>query len=96
MATYLVLAKFTQQGIQSVKDSPKRRAAAKEAAKSLGAEIKQVFLTMGPYDVVIVAEAPNDEVIATLTLKMGALGNLTTLTLPAFDEATTDRLIGSL
>ncbi|HMK63231.1 MAG TPA: GYD domain-containing protein [Acidimicrobiales bacterium] len=96
MATYVVLGKFTQQGIQTIKDAPQRRAKAQELARALGGEVKHVYMTMGQYDLVIVAEAPNDEAVATLALRVGMQGNLSTQTLRAFDEEATDRLVGSL
>lgn len=96
MGSYIVLAKFTEQGVRGVKDSSKRRAAARELLASVGGEIKQAYLTMGKYDLVIVAEAPSDEVMATFMLKMAAIGNLSTQTLRAFDEAATDELTASL
>lgn len=96
MATYIMLAKFTEQGIKTIKDSSKRRAAARDMAKSLGADIKQIYLTMGPYDLVVVAEAPDDEAVAKLMLQVGVQGNLSTQTLRAFDEAATDALLSAL
>jgi hypothetical protein len=54
MATYIVLASFTDQGIRKVKDSPKRADAFKEMAKKCGATVKDVFWTLGEYDIVSV------------------------------------------
>ena len=96
MANYVILGKYTKQGIETVKDSSKRRAKARELAKSIGGEIKQVYVTMGQFDLVVVAEAPNDEAAAKLALLVGMQGNLSTQTLRAFDEAETDKLIKSL
>jgi len=96
MSSYIVLGKFTQQGIQTIKDAPKRRAMASELAKALGGKIQHVYMTMGQYDLVIVIEAPNDEAVAQLALQVGMLGNLSTQTLRAFDEAETDKLVASL
>ena len=50
MATYISLFKYTQQGIENIKDGPKRLDAAKEAFKTMGAGIKEYYLTMGQYD----------------------------------------------
>jgi uncharacterized protein with GYD domain len=52
MATYIMLASFTDQGIRKVKDSPKRADAFKNMAKKCGATVKDVFWTLGEYDVV--------------------------------------------
>jgi uncharacterized protein with GYD domain len=47
MATYIVLANFTDQGIRNIKDTTKRADAFKELAKSLGATVKDVYWTLG-------------------------------------------------
>jgi uncharacterized protein with GYD domain len=96
MATYIVLATFTQQGIQHMKDAPRRRAAAKELAASLGGEIKESYLTTGRYDLVFNTEFPNEEAVAQLALRLGMPGNVRTETMLAFDGATVDRMVEGL
>ena len=86
MATYISLIKFTQQGIANVKEAPARLDAGKEMMKSLGAELKGFYLTMGQYDIVLISEAPDDETVAKMALVTGSLGNVTTETLRAFTE----------
>jgi hypothetical protein len=66
MATYILLASFTDQGIRKVKDSPKRADAFKDMAKKCGATVKDVFWTLGEYDIVAVVEAPDDTSITAL------------------------------
>ena len=96
MATYIMLINYTDQGIRNVKDSPKRLDAAKKMLKSMGGEIKDFYLTMGTYDIAIVAEAPSDDVIAKFALGSGSLGNIRTTTLKAFPEAEYRKIIGAL
>jgi uncharacterized protein with GYD domain len=60
MATYILLMNFTDQGIRKIKDSPKRADAFKDMAKKCGATVKDVFWTLGEYDVVSIVEAPDD------------------------------------
>src|SRR5438128_9967974 len=86
MATYIMLASFTDQGIRKVKDSPKRAGAFKDMAKKCGATVKDVFWTLGEYDVVAIVEAPDDISMTALRLSSGALGNVRTQTLRAFPE----------
>ncbi len=45
MPTFAIMASWTDKGISAVKDVPKRTQAARELAKKLGVEIKQIFLT---------------------------------------------------
>jgi uncharacterized protein with GYD domain len=96
MPTYIVLANMTQQGVQTVKDIPQRRAAAKDAAKALGITWRDSFLTMGQYDVVFIVEAPDGETMAKFALQTGMKGNLSTHTMRAFSDAETDALVASL
>lgn len=96
MPTYINLINYTDQGIRNIKDSPKRLDAAKKLLKDLGGELKQFYLTLGRYDIVVVAEAPSDEVIAKFALALGSLGNVRTTTLKAFTEAEYRKIIAGL
>ena len=96
MATYVILINYTDQGIRNIKDSPKRLDAAKKMLKTMGGEIKDFYLTMGSYDLAIVAEAPSDDVITKFALASGSLGNVRTTTLKAFPEAEYRKIIGAL
>lgn len=86
MPTYVTLYRYTQQGAQNIKDSPDRISAARDAARSMGVDLRAIYLTMGQYDLVAVAEAPDDETVARFGLALGSLGNVRTETLRAFTE----------
>jgi uncharacterized protein with GYD domain len=86
MATYIVLLNWTDQGIRSVKESPRRLDAAKQALRDLGGEFKSFYLTMGDYDMVAVVEVPDDDAAAKFALQTGMQGNVRTRTLKAFPE----------
>ncbi len=96
MARYISLVTYTDQGIRNIKESPKRLDAAKKLLKELGGELKEFYLTLGAYDLVIVAEAPNDEVVAKFALAAGSLGNVRTTTLKAFPEAEFRKIVAAL
>ncbi len=96
MATYICLINYTEQGIKNVKDSPGRLDAARQAIESMGGAMKDVYLTMGGYDIVITLEAPSDEVVARFALMVGSQGNVRTTTLRAFDEAEYRSIVQSL
>ena len=96
MATYIILINYTDQGIRTIKDSPKRIDAVKKALKGMGADMKSFHLTMGSYDAVAVIEAPNDETLAKFLLSVGAQGNVRTNTLKAFDEAGFRKIVKAL
>ena len=87
MATFVVLAHFTEQGIHNVADSPKRADAFKAMAKKVGATVKAIYWTFGTYDMVTIIEAPDVETMTALGLSVGKLGNIRTETLRPFDAA---------
>jgi uncharacterized protein with GYD domain len=84
MATYILLATYTEQGIKGIRDTVKRTEAVKELAKKAGASMKESYWTLGAYDVVAVCEAPDDETMTAFSLSVARLGNVRTQTLRAF------------
>jgi uncharacterized protein with GYD domain len=96
MVTYVMLLNWTDQGIRSVKDSPKRLDAVKKLAKDLGGEVKSFYMTLGAYDVVLIVEMPNNDKLASFGLKLGSLGNMRSTTLKAFPEDDYRRIIAGL
>jgi uncharacterized protein with GYD domain len=96
MPLYVSLVRYTPQGITKIKDSPSRLDAARKAAEAEGGKVHTWYLTMGQYDAVLISEFPTDEACAKFTLSAVALGNISTETLKAFDEAAYRKIIGSL
>jgi uncharacterized protein with GYD domain len=96
MPTYISLLRFTQQGVQKIKESPARLDAAKKAFKALGGELKQFYLVMGQYDIVLVAEHPDEETATKIALAIGSQGNVCTETFRAFTEDEYRKLIAAL
>jgi len=96
MPTYIMLANWTDQGAQKVKESPRRVDTAKRALADMGGEFKGFYMTMGDYDLVMIYEAPDDAVAARFTLLLGMLGTVRTRTLKAFPEAAYREIVASL
>ena len=96
MPTYISLIQYTQQGVEKIKESPARLDHAKKGYEAAGGKIKDFFLVMGEYDIVIVAELPNDEAVARLTLTLASSGNIRTRTMRAFNEAEYRKIVQSL
>ena len=96
MPTYMTLIRYTQQGIESIKDSPARLDTAQDLYRSLGAEIKSFYLTMGRYDVVVISEAPDDETTTKLAMTIGSSGAIRTETFRIFTEDEYRKLISEL
>jgi uncharacterized protein with GYD domain len=83
MTTFITLLNFTDQGIKNVKDSPERYEAFKAMAENLGVTVKDIYYTVGQYDLVLIVEG-DDEAATAALLKVGSLGNVRTQTLRAF------------
>ena len=96
MPTYIMLGQFTDQGIRSVKETTKRAEALKEMAKKVGATVKEVYWTLGSYDVATVVDAPDDMSATALFLSVGALGNVRTQTLRAYSPEEMGRVLGKM
>ena len=96
MATYIMLMSYTDQGIRNVKSSPKRADAARFMAKSCGAEVKDIYLTLGAYDLILTVEAAEDEAVARFSLALASIGNVRAITLKAFTEEQYRQIIESL
>jgi uncharacterized protein with GYD domain len=86
MATYLSLFNWTEQGIRTVKDSPKRLEATRKALKKLGGNLKAFYMLQGHYDGVLIFDLPNEEAMTKFLLTTGSAGNVRTTTLRAFNE----------
>jgi uncharacterized protein with GYD domain len=96
MATYISLLRFTQQGIENIKESPARLDAAKQLFQSMGSELKEFYLVTGHYDAVVVTEGPDDETAAKLVLKIGSLGAVRTETMRAFPEEEYKKIVAAI
>jgi uncharacterized protein with GYD domain len=96
MPTYVTLLRFTQQGVEKIKESPARLDRAKAAVKAAGGELKAFYLTMGQYDAVVISEAPSDEAYTTTILAIASAGAVRTETLRAFTEDEYRKIIAAL
>ena len=96
MPTYVSLLRYTQHGLANVKGGPTRLDAAKNAYRKAGGQLKAFYLTMGQYDMVAVAELPNDEIAAQLALTFSAAGNIRSETFRAFTEPEYRKIMAAL
>jgi uncharacterized protein with GYD domain len=95
MATFVVLASFTDQGIRSVKQSPDRAEAVTAMAAKMGVNLKTILWTVGHYDMVVTVEG-SDEAVTTMLLTLGMAGNVRTETLRAYSAGEMRAIIGKL
>jgi uncharacterized protein with GYD domain len=96
MPAYCLLLNFTDQGIRTIRDGAKRIDAARELAKSVGVEFNELRLCLGPYDVMVHMNAPNDEAIAKFVLAVASRGNVRTTTMKTFTEQEYRKLLTEL
>ena len=96
MATYILLGNFTDQGARAVRDTTKRAEAVRELGRKVGVTVKDVYWTLGQFDVALTAEAPDDAAMTAFGLSVGALGNVRTQTLRAFTPDEMGRIIGRM
>jgi uncharacterized protein with GYD domain len=96
MPTYISLLHYTEQGIADAKNGPARLDAAREAYRKAGGELKAFYLTMGQYDVVAIAELPDDATAARMALAIGGQGNVRSETVRAYTEPEYRKIVASL
>jgi uncharacterized protein with GYD domain len=86
MPHYVVLANWTEQGIRNVKGTVERTDDVAKLAEKHGGRLVQSYWTVGPYDLVGIAEAPDDESASAFALELGSSGNIRTTTMRAYDR----------
>ncbi len=96
MPTFVCSLNLTDQGIRSVKDAPKRIKASRELAKKLGVDIKQVYLTSGENDLLLIVESASGDNFAKWALTIGTHGNVRTRTARAWPESEFEKLLSEL
>jgi uncharacterized protein with GYD domain len=85
MPTYISLTNFTEQGIKNFRDTVRRAEDARGLIEKHGGQLRQIFWTLGEYDLVTVTDFPDDETATAVLLQLGAGGNIRTKTMKAFD-----------
>ena len=96
MPTYIVMSKFTDQGVKNIRDISQQMEQNREAAERLGLKRIGWYLTQGSYDLVVIVEAPDDQTMAAQVLRIAGRGNSHTETLRAFTPEETDQIIQKL
>lgn len=96
MITYVSLLSFTDKGIQAVKDTTKRAAAAKEVARKFGVNMRDVYWTMGECDLVCVLEAEDEASLTAFNLATAMQGNVRSRSLRAYTADEMDKALAKL
>jgi len=96
MPTYIGLYTWTDQGVKNVKDTVRRVEEARTAFEQRGARLIAAYWTQGRYDLVSIAEFPDEETASASALALGMAGNVHTETMRAFSAEEMQRIIQKL
>jgi uncharacterized protein with GYD domain len=96
MPVYVVLYKFTTDGVRNIRDSVKRAGRVRQQNAAAGFMIRDVFWTQGPYDMVAIVEAPSEETMMGAMLNVVSAGNVTSTTMRAFDALEMSRILATV
>jgi uncharacterized protein with GYD domain len=93
MATFVILYKYTEQGIRNIKDAPKRVEAATKAAAKAGIKIKETLWLQGEYDFLSIGEAEDEYAATAFNINILKQGNVHTHTMRAYTAAETTKIL---
>lgn len=96
MAKYVVLMNWTDQGVKNAKDTVKRARAARPAFEAMGVQMREVYWAIGPYDIVAMVDAPDDEAMTKAGLALAMQGNLRSTTMRVFGEQEMEGILKGL
>jgi uncharacterized protein with GYD domain len=91
--TYITLLSWTDQGIRAYQQTAERAEAFAAALEKLGGKLVNIYWTVGPYDLVGIVEAPDDETATAALLRLGEVGNVRSTTLRAFGRDEVEGII---
>jgi uncharacterized protein with GYD domain len=94
MTTYVSLINWTEQGIKNFRDTTRRADEFSKLVQNSGGRVRELLWTVGEYDLVCVADFPDDEAGVAALLRLGSAGNIRSKTLRAFDSDEMAGIIG--
>ena len=93
MARFVATIRFTGQGIKSIQETTRRAASFKAAAKKLGVNVLDIYWCLGPFDGLLIFEAPDSQVATSAMLYLSAQGNVQTQTAEVFSAADVEKIL---
>jgi uncharacterized protein with GYD domain len=93
MPTFICSLSWTDKGLRSIDEAPKRRMLARGVAGRMGITLKDFYITSGDCDVLITMDAPDGDVVAKFALIVASQGNVYARTARAFPESEFDALM---
>jgi uncharacterized protein with GYD domain len=96
MPTYVVLYNFTDDGAKNIKGTVQRTRETRKANEDRGFTIRSLHWTMGPYDLVAIVDAPDEQALMAGLLNIAGAGNARSATMRAFDETEMEAIVGKM
>ena len=84
MVTFVILYKYTEQGIKNIKDAPKRVEALTKAAAKAGIKVRETLWLQGEYDFLSIGESADEYAATAFNINVLKQGNVHTHTMRAF------------
>ena len=96
MRSYVIVANWTDQGAKNSRETLKRAKAFRALIESRGGKLREHLYTLGEYDMITVAEFPDDATAAAAVLTLASLGNVRAKTMRAFTDEETAAIVSQL
>lgn len=93
MPTYVVLYRFTEQGLKSIKDTVRRAREVRAENEKRGFKVIGTYWTQGRYDIVSVIDAPSEDAMLAGLFNIAGAGNVHSETLRAYNEEEMERAL---
>lgn len=97
MAKYMITASYSAEGLKGLqKDKASgRREAVRQALESVGGKLESAYYALGEYDVVIIADLPDNVAASALSLAASATGLVRTRTTALLTVEETDKALAT-
>ncbi len=83
MPLYILISTLTDEGRKTIRNNPERIEQVNREIENMGAFVIAQYAVLGQYDFINLVEAPDNEVIARVSIEFGARGTVQIMTLPA-------------
>jgi len=93
MPTYVTLLNWTDQGIKNFRDSTERAKDFTKLVEAGGGKVRELVWTVGEYDLVTIADYPDEESAVAALLKVSAAGNIRSNTMRAFSASEMEGIV---
>jgi len=93
MAKYVVLYRFTEEGAKGIRGTVERARETRAENERRGFKVQALLWTQGPYDLVAIVDAPSEEAMMGAMVNIVSAGNVSSVTLRAFDEKEMESIV---